>query len=287
LGFVDGLMRIGELSRRTGVSPELLRAWEQRYGLLQPTRSRGGFRLYSVEDEARVRRTTSLLADGLSASEAARLATASPVSVTSADQPVVADVAAQLKHALDGFDASAGHAALDRLFGAVSLEFAITEVLIPYLHDLGERWADGTATVAQEHFASHLIRGRLLGLARDWGADGSSSIVLACLPGEAHDLGLILLGVLIARRGWRVTLLGADTPLDTLETSVRDLRPTLALVSTYDAMLFHQHADAMTALAAVTPLAVLAPVDEQAISDTGARTLPPDIAAAAASLTAH
>jgi len=280
-------MRIGELSRRTGVSPELLRAWEQRYGLLQPTRSRGGFRLYSVDDEARVRRTTSLLADGLSASEAARLASAAPVTVASADQPVVADVAAQLRHALDGFDASAGHAALDRLFGAVSLEFAITEVLIPYLRELGERWADGTATVAQEHFASHLIRGRLLGLARDWGADGSSSVVLACLPGEAHDLGLILLGILIARRGWRVTLLGADTPLDTLEASVRDLRPTLTLVSTYDATLFNQHTDAITALAAVTPLAVLAPVDEQAVSETGARTLPPDIAAAAASLTVH
>ena len=51
-----GYLRIGELARRTGVSPELLRAWEQRYGLLQPTRTAGGFRLYSTADEARVRR---------------------------------------------------------------------------------------------------------------------------------------------------------------------------------------------------------------------------------------
>ena len=67
-------MRIGELSRRTGVSPELLRAWEQRYDLLRPSRSPGGFRLYSADDEARVRRTTALIADGLSAAEAAGLA---------------------------------------------------------------------------------------------------------------------------------------------------------------------------------------------------------------------
>lgn len=278
-------MRIGELSRRTGVSPELLRAWEQRYGLLEPTRSGGGFRLYSVKDEARVRRTTALLADGLSAAEAARLASTPEAIEASADQPVVVDLAAQLADALDAFDASAGHAALDRLLGAVSVEFAITEVLVPYLHDLGVRWADGTLSVAQEHFASHLIRGRLLGLTRDWGVGGSTSAVLACLPGEAHDLGLILLGVLLSGRGWRVTFLGADTPIDTVEASIRELQPTLVVLATYDATRFHEHVEAIAALTAVTPVAVVAPVDEQTVSETGARTLPRDIAEAAASLT--
>lgn len=282
---MDGLMRIGELSRRTGVSPELLRAWEQRYGLLRPTRSSGGFRLYSVQDEVRVRRTTALLGDGLSAAEAARLATTESASDGSAEQSVVADLGAQLEQALDRFDASAGHAAMDRLFDAVSVEFALTEILIPYLHDLGERWAAGDVSVAQEHFASNLIRGRLLGLARDWGAGGSSSVVLACMPGEAHDLGLILLGVLIARRGCRVTFLGADTPFDTLEATLRELQPTLVVLATYDARLFHEHVVAIAALAAHAPLAVAAPVDEQAISETGARAMVNDIAEAAASLT--
>ena len=286
MGDVDGLMRIGELSRRTGVSPELLRAWEQRYSLLRPTRSAGGFRLYSVEDEARVRRTTALLADGLSAAEAARLAATESASERGAgQQSVVAGLAAELKEALDGFDAPAGHAAMDRLFGAVSVEFALTEILIPYLHDLGERWAAGEVSVAQEHFASNLIRGRLLGLARDWGAGGSSSVMLACMPGEDHDLGLVLLGVLVGRRGWRVTFLGADTPLDTLQASARELQPTLVVLATYDAALFHEHADAVAALVAVAPLAVAAPVDEQAVSVTGARPLVYDIAEAAAWLT--
>jgi len=57
----DGGLRIGELARRTGVSPDLLRAWEQRYDLLRPARSPGGFRLYSREDEARIRRMTELI----------------------------------------------------------------------------------------------------------------------------------------------------------------------------------------------------------------------------------
>lgn len=284
-------MRIGELSRRTGVSPELLRAWEQRYGLLRPTRSSGGFRLYSAEDEARVRRTSGYLEDGLSAAEAARLAVEAPEPAVSApaegQQTAVAFLAVQLRDALDRYDAAGGHAALDRLFGTVSVEFALTEVLIPYLHELGERWASGEITVAQEHFAANLIRGRLLGLTRDWGAGAGSSALLACLPGENHDLGLILLGVLIARRGWRVTFLGANTPFDGLEASILDLRPSLVVLATIDAGLFHEHEVSVAALAAMSPLAVTAPVDEGVISATGARALVHDIAQAAASLTAR
>ena len=66
------VLRIGELSRRLGVSDHVLRAWESRYGLLQPVRSAGGFRLYSEADESRVRRMQAHLARGLSAAEAAR-----------------------------------------------------------------------------------------------------------------------------------------------------------------------------------------------------------------------
>nr|WP_246304896.1 MerR family transcriptional regulator [Nocardioides thalensis] len=286
------MMRIGELSRRTGVSPELLRAWEQRYGLLQPTRSPGGFRLYSADDEARVRRTNAHLEDGLSAAEAARLAMAEAseepvVPAGDGQQSVVAYLAVQLRDALDRYDAAGGHAALDRLFGTVSVEFALTEVLIPYLHELGERWASGEITVAQEHFAANLVRGRLLGLTRDWGSGGSSSALLACLPGENHDLGLILLGVLIARRGWRVTFLGANTPFDGLEASILDLRPSLVVLATIDAGLFHEHAASVSSLAAMSPLAVTAPVDDGVISATGARPLVHDIAAAASSLSSR
>ena len=70
-----GTLRIGELSRRSGVSPELLRAWERRYGLLEPTRSPGGLRLYTPDDLTRVQAMQQHLAEGLAAAEAAALAT--------------------------------------------------------------------------------------------------------------------------------------------------------------------------------------------------------------------
>ena len=75
---------------------------------------------------------------------------------------------------------------------------------------------DGDATVAQEHFASNLIRGRLLGIGRGWDSGEGPRAVLACAPGEQHDLGLIAFGLTLNRRGWRITYLGPDTPVDSL-----------------------------------------------------------------------
>jgi len=279
-------MRIGELSRRTGVSPELLRAWESRYGLLRPIRSSGGFRLYSPADEARVRRTSALITDGVSAAEAARLAGNDVPASEDAGGSLVADVTTALHEATDRYDAAAAQDALDRLFSSVTTEFALTNVLIPYLRDLGDRWAAGRVSVAQEHFAAHLVRGRLLGIAGDWGARGGSTAVLACMPGEHHDLGLVILGILLSRRGWRVTFLGADTPFDTLEAGVRSLRPAAVVLTTVDKRVFRRHAESIAALATATRVGVVAPVDLEAVSATGADQLMGEIAEVAETLTA-
>ena len=295
-------MRIGELARRTGVTPELLRAWEQRYGLLRPERSRGGFRLYSGADEERVRRTTALIETGVSAGEAARQAAethdaetraaeaaearaaeerAAQVRESAMQRPVVEVLAGELQEALDRFDAVAANDVLDRLFGALSVDYALSHVVIPYLHELGERWADGTVNVAQEHFASNLLRGRLLGLAGDWGVRHRRTALLACLPGEAHDLGLVMLGLLLQGRGWRVAFLGADTPVDTIEQAVPTVQPSLVVLGTYRAHEFRAHREAVARLAGLTRVAVAGPVEEKDVSDLGAELLPDDIVAAA------
>jgi MerR family transcriptional regulator, light-induced transcriptional regulator len=228
-------LRIGELSRRTGVAPELLRAWERRYGLLRPARSSGGFRLYSEADERRVDLMRSHLRSGLAAAEAARRAVEGEAPVGSSPQqdgsPELEEAARFLRSALDSFAEADSQAALDRLFGAFTIETVLQEVVIPYLSELGERWADGEVTVAQEHFASNILRGRLLGLARGWDGGGGPRAMLACAPGELHDLGLIAFGLALRRRGWRITFLGPDTPTDTLVDTARQLEPALVVIS--------------------------------------------------------
>jgi DNA-binding transcriptional MerR regulator len=226
-------LRIGALSKRVGVSPELLRAWERRYGLLRPIRSPGGFRLYSGADEARVQAMQRHLEAGLSAAEASRLAVAEADRVPAEPEPGRArltESAAALEAALARFDEPAAHVALDRLFASFRLQTVLRDVVLPYLAALGRRWERGEATVAQEHFASNLLRGRLLGLARGWADAAGPRAVLACAPGELHDLPLISFGLALAARGWSITYLGADTPIATIrETVVRLERPLVVI----------------------------------------------------------
>ncbi|MGH3077312.1 MAG: MerR family transcriptional regulator, partial [Gaiellaceae bacterium] len=178
---MDKVFRIGELSRRVGVPVESLRAWERRYGLLAPSRTQGGFRLYGEDDVARVLAMRANLDRGFSAAEAARLALADAVAESS---PAPVRSAGELEAALDRFDESAAQAALDQLFATLTLDVLLREVLLPYLHELGERWERGEVSVAQEHFASNLVRGRLMALARSWDRGAGPRALIACAEGE-------------------------------------------------------------------------------------------------------
>lgn len=225
----DATLRIGELARRAGVSTDLLRAWERRYGLLEPTRTAAGYRLYSADDEARVRSMRAHLARGLSAAEAAGLARDSTAAAAPDGAP--AAFAGTLWSALDSFDDAGAQAAFDRLVAAFSIEAVAETAVLPYLRTLGERWRDGDASVAQEHFATGLLRARLLGLARGWDRGAGPRALLACPPGERHDLGLIVLGLALRDRGWRVTFLGSDTPIETLAAAADQLQPAAVVLS--------------------------------------------------------
>ena len=224
------LLRIGELSRRSGVSPELLRAWERRYGLLRPTRSAGGLRLYSPADLERVRAMQRHLAEGLAAAEAAALATQSAGEAAELTfEPAAAR--RDLEAALSAFDEARAQALLDGVLAATTLDSALSAVVLPYLHDLGERWARGDASVAEEHFASSVVRGRLLGLARGWGRGFGPRVLLACAPGEQHDLGLVAFGVALRARGWRILYLVADAPVESILGAADASAPAFVVVS--------------------------------------------------------
>jgi MerR family transcriptional regulator, light-induced transcriptional regulator len=282
------VFRIGELSRRLGVSEHALRAWERRYGLLRPMRSAGGFRLYSEADLHRVRRMQSHMARGLSAAQAARAA----IDEEPTDQPAPRPQAASgqdvsgavdaLAQALDDFDEPAAHAVFDRLLGALTVETVLREVLLPYLRQLGDRWARGEVTVAQEHFASNVIRSRLAGLGQGWGRGHGPRAVLACLPGELHDIALLAFGIVLARNGWRVEFLGASTPVDDLVRMVDATHPDLVVLAASAPDRFDGTVGALARLARTVPVAVAGAGAIPAIADAiGARLLTHDPVTAA------
>lgn len=253
-------LRIGELSRRVGVSDHLLRAWESRYGLLHPSRSAGGYRLYSEADANRIRRMQRLLAAGVSAAEAAQAVLAEfdgpSVRASAGGRLEVSELSRSLRGALDTFDEPGAQAVLDRLLAELSLPTVLRDVVLPYLRELGARWRNGTASVAQEHFASFVIRGRLAGLARGWGGGRGPLAVLACPPFELHDLALMMFGIMLNRQGWRIDYLGTSTPLEELVRAAEATQPDLVVVAASTPDVLEPIRDELAALAGRFPLAM-------------------------------
>jgi MerR family transcriptional regulator, light-induced transcriptional regulator len=200
-----------------------------------------------------------------------------PASATTLD-----DAAGNLTASLDRLDEQAANTALDRLFAAYTVETVLQEVLIPYLHRLGERWETGEVSVAQEHFASNLIRGRLLGLAQGWGQGQGPGAILACVPGEQHELGLLAFGVALRRRGWRITYLGTDSPVDAVADIARSLAPAVVVLLGMNPERFLDHAHEIEQLAKQVSVVIAGPgATPEAARRTQTRVLDQDPVSAA------
>src|SRR3954452_2256921 len=228
-------MRIGEISQRTGVTPDLLRAWERRYAVLRPRRTDGRTRLYSAADETRVRLMQRYIGQGLSPAQAAEMVTAARLAVPPGQALAIppAEVAQahrEMQGSLDRFDETSAQRALEKLFGTYSALTVVRDVIMPYLREVGDRWAAGHVSIAQEHFATNFLHARLLAFARGWDRGLGPRAILACAPGELHTLGLITFGVALHELGWRITYLGADTTLAMVEEAAAHVAPDLIVV---------------------------------------------------------
>jgi len=274
-------LRIGEFARRVGVSAELLRAWERRYGLLEPVRSAGGFRLYTAEDAERVARMRRGLDEGLSAAEAAQAA----LQNARPSEGLLEDAASRLLAAIHDYDEAGVHALLDQSFAAFSLEAVLGDLILPTLTRVGLEWQEGTLAISQEHFASNLIRARLLSLGRTWGRGSGPLALLACAPGEQHDIGLLSFGLVLRSYGWRIIFLGADTPIATLAEAAETTRPVLTVVTSFDPDLLEIEASALRRLAKRVPLVLSGPGASDALCKRlGVRRLDGDLVRAASEI---
>jgi MerR family transcriptional regulator, light-induced transcriptional regulator len=278
-----GPVRIGEFGRRVGVSPDLLRAWERRYGLLRPIRSPGGFRLYTAEDAARVSRMRQALGEGLSAAEAAGIALADEPRASRNGPPP--DAVDRLLTSIRAYDEPGVHAVLDEELAAFGLDVVLRDLVLPTLRQVGLEWQQGTLDISHEHFASHVLRGRLLALGRLWGRGSGPLALLACAPREEHDLGLIAFGLVLRSYGWRILLLGADTPVATLVHAAETTRPALTVVTSVEPARLEAEAPALRGLADLVPLVLAGPGASDAVCEqVGVSRLDGDLVAAAAEI---
>jgi methanogenic corrinoid protein MtbC1 len=124
------------------------------------------------------------------------------------------------------------------------------------MREIGDRWQSGEVSVAQEHFATGVLRERMLSLGRNWGAGVGPRALLACPPGELHDLGLVSFGVVLRDRGWRVTYFGPDTPIETIARTAADLEPAAVVLAALDAERFEAAATQVAALSRDVPVLI-------------------------------
>jgi DNA-binding transcriptional MerR regulator len=286
-------MRISELSRRVGVPSDTLRVWERRYALLRPRRTAGQMRLYSAVDEARVRLMTGHLSRGIPAAQAAELAkgarlTLRPGSAGRLVERDAAAAAALMSNALDVFDESSAEQALQQLLSEYTSLAVIRDFILPYLYEVGDRWAASHMTIAQEHFASNFMHSRLLALARGWDRGLGPHALLACGPGELHTLGLICFGIALHIHGWKITYLGAATPVDMVASVARQLKPDLVAISSSVTGRLEPTALELAELASQWRLALGGPATDPRLSALcNARHLGEDPVTAAASIAAE
>jgi methanogenic corrinoid protein MtbC1 len=175
------------------------------------------------------------------------------------DPPTTVDVLglrAELTDAFRDLDEERAEDVLDRCFAALPLEDALRDVVVPLMHGVGEDWATGAFSVAQEHFATQVVRGRLTVLSRGWSRGEGPVAWLACPPGELHDLPLFPFGIVLHRRGWRIRFFGAHTPVHDLVAIARVSPPDLVVLAATTPHRFAARRWELTTLAEVAPLTV-------------------------------
>lgn len=218
----------------TGVPAATLRAWERRYGLVDPQRTEAGYRIYDESSLDRIRDMAALLADGWSASNAAAevgrrrpapgtttpTAPPSPAAPTppGADAPVEsptdgADATTRLVEAAAALDPAGVARVLDERFALTSFEHVVDDWLMPALEEVGAAWADGRISVAGEHLVAHAVLRRLAGAYEAAASLPRGPTVIIGLPaGVHHELGIFAFAVALRRLGVNTVHLGPDLP---------------------------------------------------------------------------
>lgn len=227
-------------ARATGISESRLRTWERRYGIPRPGRSETGRRQYDDDDIAVIRRMSSLVEAGMSASDAAdaaRISSPPAPAVDAVVRPADHALVAVLVEAASTFDEAGFVAAVRRARDEMGWALALESVILLALKRIGYAWMEASASVATEHFASQIVR-RELGAALSGlplPDEEGPLLLLACPEAEEHELALLSLALLLRADGQRLVYLGADMPTIDLLSAIEATKPAaVCLAATTD-----------------------------------------------------
>lgn len=246
----QGLVPIRTVSSLTGVNSVTLRAWERRYDLIKPIRTPKGHRLYSMVDVERIQQVVGLLDHGMSIGQARQALEAGPVgeaeridakSGSAMHFDLWQHYQSRLLQAIADFDDRVLNEAYDEALSLYPVDIITSRLIVPLLRELGDRWATGVGSIAEEHFFSVFLRNKLGARFHHLSRNRQGpKLLAACLPGEHHEVGLLLFGLAALDRDYRVVLLGPNMPLAEL--------PRVAARAAIDAIVLSGSAQVSAAL---------------------------------------
>jgi DNA-binding transcriptional MerR regulator/methylmalonyl-CoA mutase cobalamin-binding subunit len=284
------MYNISQAASRTGLTVPVLRAWERRYGIVEPRRSPAGYRIYDEGAIARLTAMRRLVQAGWSPSAAAAAIksgtaptdVADPSSgsdaVAPADRPTASDLGSSFVDAAGNLDSDRLEVLLDDMFARGSFERVADEHLMPAAVALGDAWADGRIDVAAEHLASHAVLRRLGAAYQAAGHQvaESGAILVGLPPGSRHELGALAFAVAARRAGLPVIYLGSDLPVDDWVLTAERVAARAAVIGAVTRADREAARDVATALIANRPSILIAfggdhPPADNVIQEVGGR----------------
>ena len=230
----DGLLPIRTVSSLTGVNAVTLRAWERRYNLITPQRTPKGHRLYTHKDVERINQVIGLLSQGISVSHVKPLLDQMPGEVlapaTRGEGDTWKSRQEKMLKAIEKFEEPALDSIYNDALSLYPVDIVNQRLTTPLLRLLGERWKIRERGIAEEHFFSVYLRNKLGARIHHMNQRGNGPLLLlACLPGELHEIGLLFFALAAVNAGYRVLILGANTPLQQIP-GVLEVKPCVAVI---------------------------------------------------------
>jgi len=222
----QGLIPIRTVSSLTGVNSVTLRAWERRYDLIKPVRTPKGHRLYTMADVALIQQVVALLDNGMSIGQVRYVLDADainpdPATSNEPDADLWGHYQRRLLQAIAAFDDRVLNDLYTEILSLYPVDIVTSRLIVPLLRELGERWVQGTGSIAQEHFFSVFLRNKLGARFHHLNrAPQGPKLLAACLPDEQHEVGLLLFALAALDRDYSIVLLGSNTPLAELPAVV-------------------------------------------------------------------
>jgi MerR family transcriptional regulator, light-induced transcriptional regulator len=233
-----GNYRIKTVASLTGLSAHVIRKWEERYHLLHPSRSLNSYRMYSEDDIQLLLFVKTLLAQGESIGQLAQageqelkqLMQQTPIDL-SGIQPAFHNQTTAIIQAARTQDHDRIARIITGWIGQLSLEAFLETVFFPLLRLIGELWHQGGLSISGEHSISQVIRRHLIRALQAGDRPTLNQALIACLPGEHHEIPALSISLLLQNRGWQITYLGPSVSFDVLRPALRRHRPTLMILS--------------------------------------------------------